>query len=104
MTDTPPPLVVKKRIKRISPLQMGKMLGIIYGLMGLVFLPFFLLMSTLAPQLPAEQRIGMLTIGAGFSLFVPVMYAVMGFVFGAIVAAIYNLVAKWIGGIEIELE
>jgi len=29
---------------------------------------------------------------------------VMGFVVGIICAAIYNLVAGWIGGIEIEVE
>ena len=34
----------------------------------------------------------------------PVMYAVFGVIFGAISAWIYNLVAGWIGGIEVEVE
>jgi len=33
-----------------------------------------------------------------------VIYGVMGFIFGVISAAIYNLVAHWIGGIEVEVE
>ena len=41
--------------------------------------------------------------GAG-ALLVPVFYGVMGFVFGVIGAAIYNLVAKWTGGIEFTVE
>jgi hypothetical protein len=32
---------MKRRIKRISPLQAGKMLGVLYTGFGLLFLPFF---------------------------------------------------------------
>ena len=34
----------------------------------------------------------------------PIMYGLMGFVMGAIGALIYNLIAGWVGGIEMELE
>jgi hypothetical protein len=34
----------------------------------------------------------------------PVFYGAMGFVFGAIGALLYNLLAKWVGGFEFELE
>jgi hypothetical protein len=33
----------------------------------------------------------------------PVFYAVAGFVGGAIMAFLYNLVAGWVGGIELDL-
>jgi len=104
MSDIPPALSVKRRIKRIAPLQLGKMLAILYGIMGLIFIPFFLLMSAMASQMPAQQRVGMLAFGFGFAVSAPLMYAAMGFVFGALGAVIYNLVAKWIGGIEVEVE
>ena len=32
-----------------------------------------------------------------------IMYAAMGFVLGALGALLYNLIAKWIGGIEVEV-
>src|SRR2546423_9448585 len=32
---------MERRIKRIAPLQAGKMLGALYACMGLIFLPFF---------------------------------------------------------------
>lgn len=80
------------------------MLAILYGLMGLVFLPIMLLFALLGSQLPAQQRAGVMAVGVGFMLFFPVIYAAMGFVFGVIGAWIYNIVAKWVGGIEVEVE
>ena len=40
----------------------------------------------------------------GFGIFMPIVYGVMGFIFGILMAAIYNLIARWIGGIEVEVE
>jgi hypothetical protein len=40
----------------------------------------------------------------GFGIFMPVFYGIFGFIFGVISAAIYNLIARWIGGIEVEVE
>jgi hypothetical protein len=34
----------------------------------------------------------------------PVLYGLFGILTGAVGAAIYNLVAGWIGGLEVELE
>ena len=39
-----------------------------------------------------------------FGILAPFLYGAMGFVFGAIGAWIYNLIAKRLGGIEIQLE
>jgi hypothetical protein len=104
MIDTPSQLSTKRRIKSFAPLQLGKMLAILYGIMGLLFIPFFMMITATASKLPPQQRVGMLAFGAGFSLIMPFIYAAMGFVFGALGAVIYNLVAKWIGGIEVEVE
>ncbi len=40
----------------------------------------------------------------GFGIFMPIIYGVMGFVGGIVAAALYNLFARWIGGIEVEVE
>jgi hypothetical protein len=34
----------------------------------------------------------------------PIIYAIMGFIMGVIGAWLYNLIAKWVGGVQIELE
>ena len=101
---TPPVLTTTRRIKRIAPLQLAKMLAILYGIMGLIFVPFFLIFSLFAPQVSQQQRVGMMVFGTGFAILAPFLYAAMGFVFGAIGALIYNAVAKWVGGIEVEVE
>lgn len=104
---------MKRRIKRIAPLQAGKMLGVLYGCMGLIFLPFFLLAGMLgafaqqaqqtqgAGGAPAALIVGMMF---GMGIFMPIIYGAMGFVLGVVGAAVYNLVARWIGGIEVEVE
>ena len=86
---------MKKRIKRISPLQLGKISAAIYGFFSLLFVPFFIISLFTAKQ-PGP--------GILFALFLPILYIVMGFIIDVITAAIYNLCAKWLGGIEIELE
>ena len=41
--------------------------------------------------------------GIGFALLLPLFYGLLGFVFTALGCIIYNLVAGWVGGIEIEI-
>jgi hypothetical protein len=53
--------------------------------------------QTGAPAFPAA-------IGIGFVLVMPILYAAFGFLFGAFGAFVYNLVAGWIGGVEMELQ
>lgn len=93
-----------KRIQRIAPLQLAKILGILFGLLGLVFLPIFLLMALAGMAAPDEQKFGVAAMGIGFAIFFPILYAVMGFISGLLGAFLYNVVAKWVGGIEIDLE
>jgi hypothetical protein len=102
-----------RRIKRIAPLQAGKMLGVLYACIGLIFLPFFALAGVagaFAQQSQQAQAAGaapaaiVAAMMFGFGIFMPVFYGIFGFIFGVISAAIYNLIARWIGGIEVEVE
>ena len=89
------------------------MLGVLYACMGLIFLPIFMLAAAagaFAQHAEGGQASstapGAVVAGImfGMGLFIPVIYGLMGFVVGIIGAAIYNLVAGWIGGIEVEVE
>jgi hypothetical protein len=97
-----------KRLKRIAPLQLGKVSGILYALSTLLFVPFILLFSAIASFAPqAEGSVampGILGMGLGLIVIAPIMYGVMGFIAGVIGAFIYNIVAGWVGGIEVEVE
>lgn len=88
--------VLVQRIRRFGVAQTAKVLGVIYGLVGLVFAPIFILASVLSPGKPG--------ISVGFALVLPIFYGFAGFVFSAIGAALYNLVATYVGGIEVQLE
>lgn len=85
-------------IRRIDPLSTAKVAAIAYGIMGLLFVPLILFFSSVAPTDPAMPSIGM-----GFALAVPLLYMAAGFIFTLLGAALYNLVAGWVGGIQIEL-
>jgi hypothetical protein len=101
---------IKKRLVRIGPLQLGKMLAALYGAMGLIFIPFFgifALIGAFAPNnanMPPFSGAAFAGFGIGMMILFPLIYALMGFVIGIVGAAIYNLFAKWIGGIEVEVE
>ncbi|MGH7959223.1 MAG: DUF3566 domain-containing protein [Opitutaceae bacterium] len=100
----PPTIAIKRRIKRVSPLQLGKILALLYGIIGLIAIPFFLFIASVSAQLPPDQQAPFMAMGAGAALFAPILYAVVGFIIGVIGAVIYNLVARWVGGIEVEVE
>lgn len=85
-----------KTIKRIAPLQLGKLLGLMYGLLSVVFLPFFLVMPLFSSHGWSPE--------IGFFLLIPVVYALMGFIGGILGGFVYNLCANWVGGIELEFE
>jgi hypothetical protein len=88
---------VAQRITRFSIGQSAKFLGVLYLLFGLLFVPFFLLIGMFAPEGQGFP------FGMAFAIAMPVMYGVFGVIGGAIGALLYNLVAGWVGGIEVEL-
>jgi hypothetical protein len=104
MSLAPPPLSTTRRIKRFAPLQLGKIMALIYGVMGLLFWPFILIGSLFSAHLGSQQRSGMMAFGVGFVLFIPILYAGIGFIAGVVGAFVYNVIAKWVGGIEVEVE
>ena len=85
-----------QQIRRFGIGQTAKVVAVLYALMGLLFLPFFLAAAAFAPRETG--------FGTGFALGLPIIYGVVGFIFTAIACAIYNFVAGFVGGIEVELE
>ena len=63
-------------------------IGVFYALIGLVMILIggkFRIMGTIY-------------------LFMPIVMGVIGFIFFVIFAALYNLLARWLGGIEFEVK
>jgi hypothetical protein len=84
---------MKTQIVRISKLQTAKVMALLYLVISLPLMLFMV-----APSLYMHQPIQW-----GMLLWMPVMYAVMGFVFTFLGSWIYNGVASKFGGIEFTL-
>ncbi len=86
---------MERELKRLAVVQTGKILAILYAFIGVIMIPFILIGALANPR--------------GIATMVPmivmvVLYPVMGFVGGIIMAALYNLVAKWVGGLRFTVE
>ena len=93
-----------RTIKRIAPLQAGKILGILYFALGVVLVPFILIVGFIGSHAAPHPTAFPAIFGAGFAVMAPIFYGVMGFIGGVISAALYNLAARFVGGVEVEVE
>jgi hypothetical protein len=91
-------------VKSIGVISVAKMMGAIYAVLGLIFIPIFLL-AGMAGMMTGQKEAA---VGAGLmlvlALIFPILYGAIGFVAGAITALLYNLFAGWVGGIELKLQ
>jgi hypothetical protein len=67
----------------------------LYFLLSLIIVPFVYLASRMGPT-PGISGV--------LAVFIPVLYAVFGYIFTAIACWIYNVIAGWSGGIEVDLD
>jgi hypothetical protein len=96
-----------KKLKRIGVFSMAKFQGIMMAAVGLLlgvvgYLMQAVLLGTSSAETPEAQISSIL--GPIVIVLFPIAYGIMGFVMGAVGAALYNLIAKWIGGIEVEFD
>jgi len=87
------------QLKRFGVFQTAKFAAALYGIASIVFMiPIGLMMAM------SDKGSSLALFGGLLFLLMPIVYAVMGFIFVAIVCLLYNFLAGLIGGIEIELE
>jgi hypothetical protein len=84
---------MKQQVVRIGPHQAGKVLGIMYLLMGVLVAGFMLLSAVFT----SGDKTGMVI----FAVAAPLGYGVIGYLFTVIAAALYNAIAAFVGGLEI---
>jgi len=87
---------MRKQLIRISILQSSKFLTAMYVLMGFIYTLIGIPMIVFGSS---ELKItGMVY------LLMPVIMGGIGFVFFVIFAALYKLLADWLGGVEVEIK
>ena len=102
-------------IRRVNVASAAKIGGTLYVILGLIFGVIVALISMAGagfaaaaqndPEMPRmmASMIGAM-FGVGAIVVLPIFYGVMGLIGGALLAAIYNLVAGFTGGLVVDVE
>ncbi len=97
-------------VKRIGPASAFKIGLVLYAMFGLVVGVIMACVSMLMGSLGSMGGAGALGargfgfgFGVGSIIIFPILYGAIGGIGGAISAALYNLVAGWVGGLEVEI-
>ncbi len=93
------------RLRNVNPIQCAIVSAVLYAVLGAIAALFFApVMSIMTSHLPS----GTPRVAAGFSMgtliLFPIFYGVLGFIGGIVTAFLYNLVARWTGGVEVTLD
>jgi len=92
-------------VRRVGPLSFAKVTAMLYALMGLIFGACISLFSLLGSAFgPKEMFGGGILFGVGAIVALPIFYGILGFIVSLISAALYNLVASWVGGVELDVQ
>ena len=97
--------MAQQTITSIGVLSLAKMLGVLYAFIGLFLGGILSLFSVMGAAFGGADSGGVaaMLFGVGAVIILPIIYGCIGFVGGLITAPLYNLVAKIMGGLEIEL-
>jgi hypothetical protein len=89
---------VSKQLTRIAPWQAGKLFAFIYFVFSaFLAIPFAVISSRMPNNAPGPHfRIGLF-------IAMPFVYALFGLMFVPIGCWIYNLAAKFVGGLEVSV-
>jgi hypothetical protein len=95
------------RIRRFGVISTSNVAAAIYFVLTLIFVIPIALLLAAAPQTQVSTGFGTQpSIGSGawiFLLIVPFLYGLVGWVITAIFCLLYNLVARFTGGIGVEV-
>lgn len=95
-------------IARMDVMSLAKIYGLSMAVMGFIFGLFFGLLMAGAGSAASEAGAAEAGILAGVGMFAiivfPLMYGFLGFIAGIVGALVYNVLAKWVGGIAVEVE
>jgi hypothetical protein len=96
-------------VRRIGPWSVGRVYGAMLAAMGLIFGGCFALLSLVGVGLASHNDPNIpgwlaTALGLGAVIVLPVFYGVMGLVMGALMAALYNLFAGMVGGVDLDVQ
>ena len=93
-------------IKRLAPLSLAKIVGMLYVVLGLIFGAAFSL-AAMAGTFAFDQADTppfFRLMGTGAVFMFPIFYGCLGFIVSLVAAGLYNILAGLVGGIEIDIQ
>jgi hypothetical protein len=95
------------RVTHIGPLSLAKVAFVVYGCLGLFIGGLFAIAAVLGSTLSAaageESALFGTLFGVGAVVTFPLLYGCMAAVASLVLAGLYNLVAGFVGGVEVSL-
>ena len=96
------------QLKRIGPLSLARLAAGLYGAIGLFIGAIFAIAAMVGAGIggaagESNPLLGVL-LGVGAIVFLPLIYGVLGALGALLIAALYNLLAGWLGGVDLTLE
>ena len=98
-----------KKLTRVGVVSAGVTLAALYAILGIIYaLVYAVIIAAFGAILGASgnSSFGLAAMGIGVVFLLvafPIIFAIMGFIVGALMALIYNFVAKYTGGIVFEI-
>ena len=89
-------------IKKLGVMSVAKIEGALGVVIGLIIGILVFVAGSVASAMTGTPSVG--SLGPLSIIIFPVVYGIMLFIFGAIFAWVYNVIAGRIGGIQIDLE
>ena len=94
-------------IRSVGAIRCATVFAVLYAFLGLIEALFFIPMLALSPPSSAPNAIPPAMkplFGVGALIILPILFAIAGFIGGVILALLYNLVTRWTGGLQIQIE
>ncbi len=94
------------KLKRVGVFSWGLVSCIWYVGLGLIIGTFITVLTLMGTVFSSSNETGLMSLflGVGAIFYAPLFLSFFGFIGGILTAFIYNLYAKWTGGIEMEFD
>ncbi len=94
-------------LKRVEPLSAMKIGGILYGIFGLLagaMISVLAMLGVFSSDVTRSQPAFFSALFGGLAIVIfPIFYGVLGAIMAGLGAALYNVAARFVGGLEVDV-
>ena len=93
-------------LKKVGAMSLAKISGVLYAAIGLIIgaVVSLLAMLGMAANMGGSANPMGVLFGVGAIICLPIFYGLIGFIGALIGAGLYNVLARVVGGVQLELE